>query len=239
MVYRRYIASGRDQLLEAARRLLADRPGHEPSTRELYEAAGVAAPTLYHHFGDKEGLLKAVVEDAFAAYLERKRGVPRTGDLLADFAAGWDMHIGFGVENPVLYALMHKGADGRGTQAAQTAEAELRRGLERLAGAGLLRMPVDEAAELTAAMAIGCVTQLNRDQGSASGPLAHSMRAALISELTGLSPGRDDAAEAVRLLLARLSTAPELFTPAEGALLRQWLLTIAQPLKPAPGHEGT
>jgi AcrR family transcriptional regulator len=215
--------------MEAARSLLAAHPDREPSTRDLYEAAGVAPPTLYHHFGTKDGLLEAVVEEAFSAYLERKRAVPQTGDLLADFAAGWDMHIGFGVENPVLYSLMYGGQlmnggqQGRRSQSARTAEAELRRGLERLAAAGLLRIGVDEALAVTTAMAIGCVTQLIHGGGSATGPLARTIRAALLSELTGQSADRDGAAQAARLLLSRLGSAPGLFTPAEEALLRQWL----------------
>jgi AcrR family transcriptional regulator len=227
-VYRWYMTSGRSRLVEAARSLLAEHPEREPSTRELYEVAGVAPPTLYHHFGTKAGLLEAVVEEAFSAYLERKRGVPRTGDLLTDFAAGWDMHIGFGVENPVLYALMHGREEGQRPRAAQTAEAELRRGLERLADAGLLRIGVDEAVAVTTAMAIGCVTQLIHDGGSATGPVARSMRAALMSELTGHSPERDDAGHAARLLLARLGSVSGLFTPAEEALLRQWLHTLGK-----------
>jgi pyridoxine 4-dehydrogenase len=185
------MTSGRESLLRAARSLLAQRPDHEPSTRELYEAAGVAAPTLYHHFGDKAGLLQAVAEEAFAAYLDRKRAVPRTGNLLADFEAGWDMHIGFGVENPVLYELMYRGTDGRRAPAAQTAATELRRGLDRMAGAGLLQMPVDQAVALTTAMAIGCVTQLNHDRAPVTGPLARSMRTALVSQLTAQSPERN------------------------------------------------
>jgi AcrR family transcriptional regulator len=218
--------SGKMRLMEAARSLLAEHPEREPSTRELYEAAGVAPPTLYHHFGTKDGLLEAVVEEAFSAYLERKRGVRRTGDLLVDFAAGWDMHIGFGVENPVLYRLMYGREEGRRSRAAQAAEAELRRGLERLAGAGLLRTGVDEALAVTTAMAIGCVTQLVHDEGSAIGPVARSMRAALMSELTGHSPESNEVDQAARLLLARLGSVPELFTPAEEALLRQWLQAV-------------
>ena len=221
--------------MEAARSLLAEHPEREPSTRELYEAAGVAPPTLYHHFGTKDGLLEAVVEEAFSSYLERKRGVPRTGDLLIDFAAGWDMHIGFGVENPVLYALMYGREEGRRSRAAQTAEAELRRGLEQLAGAGLLRIGVNEAMAVTTAMAVGCVTQLVHGGGSATGPLARSMRAALMSELTGHSPERNDADQAARLLLARLGSVPGLFTPAEEGLLRQWLHTLARHFESVPG----
>jgi len=192
--------------MEAARSLLAEHPQREPSTRELYEAAGVAPPTLYHHFGTKDGLLEAVAEEAFSSYLERKRGVPLTGDLFTDFAAGWDMHIGFGVENPVLYALMYGREEGRQSRAAQTAEAELRRGLEQLADAGLLRIGVHEAMAVTTAMAIGCVTQLVHGGGSATGPVARLMRAALVSELTGHSPERNDAGQAARI---RLHGAPK------------------------------
>ncbi|MGC4963444.1 TetR/AcrR family transcriptional regulator [Gordonia sp. DT101] len=220
--------SGKARLVAAAQSLLAEHPHREPSTRELYEAAGVAAPTLYHHFGDKDGLLQVVTEDAFTAYLERKRAVPRSGDLLVDFAAGWDMHIGFGVEHPVLYALMHDREEERSTRAAQIAEEELRRGLERLAEAGLLRMDVDEATALTMAMAIGCVTQLNHSGGSATGPLARSMCRALLSELTGRSSEPTDAEQAARLLLARLGSAAVLFTQAEEALLRQWLRVLTE-----------
>jgi AcrR family transcriptional regulator len=226
--------SGRGRLIEAARSMLKEQPWRVPSTRELYEAAGVAAPTLYHHFGDKGGLLQAVTEEAFADYLERKRAVPRTGDLLADFAAGWDMHVGFGVANPALYGIMYGRADRQQSRAAQTAEAELRRGLERLADAGLLRIGVDEATALTTAMAIGCVTRLIHEGGSADGPLAETMRAALMFELTGQRQHLDPIDDAAALLSARLGSAPGLFTAAEEALLRQWLRTLIEHATPLP-----
>ena len=174
----------------------------------------------------------------FSAYLERKRGVPLTGDLLTDFAAGWDMHIGFGVENPVRYALMYAREEGRRSRAAQTAEAQLRRGLEQLASAGLLRIGVNAAVAVTTAMAIGCVTQLIHGGGAVTGPVARSMRAALMSELTGHSPERNDTGPAARLLLARLGSAPGLFTPAEEALLRQWLHTLSEHFGAMPGDAG-
>lgn len=212
--------------------LLTEQPGRVPSTRELYEAAGVAAPTLYHHFGDKGGLLQAVTEQAFADYLERKHSVPRTDDLLADFAAGWDMHVGFGVANPALYEFMYARADRHQSHAAQTAEAELRQGLERLADADLLRIGVDDATALTTAMAIGCVTRLIHDGGSADGPLAETMRAALMFELTGQRQQLDPIDDAAAQLLARLGSTPGLFTAAEEALLRQWLRTLIENAAP-------
>lgn len=220
--------------MDAARSLLADHPEREPSTREIYEMSGVAAPTLYHHFKDKDGLLEVVVEEVFAAYLERKRAVPVTGDLLVDFAAGWEMHVGFGLENPVLYAFMFGPQKGQLSPTAQHAEAELRSGLERLAKAGILQLGLDEAAELTMAMAIGCVTQLIRNGGSATGRMAQSMLAALISQLTGQAAKRDAADSAARTLLARLDAISGPFTPAETAMLGQWLRALVSHLEASP-----
>ena len=231
-MYHRYMDSGRQRLIAAARSLLAEHPDSEPSTRELYELAGVAAPTLYHHFGTKEGLMEAVVEQAFSAYLERKNTVPDTGDLLADFAAGWDMHIDFGVQNPVLYRLMYGRAGGRRCGAAQKADAELRRQLTRFADEGLLQISVEEAVEVTTAMAIGCVMQLTHHGSLATEFISQTIRAALIAKLIGWPAQRDDAGHAARLLLSQISSAADLFTPTEEALLRQWLRTIAEHFDP-------
>jgi hypothetical protein len=60
------------------------------------------------------------------------------------------------------------------------------------------------------------------------------MRAALMSELTGHSPERNDAGQAARLLLARLGSVPGLFTPAEEGLLRQWLRTLTRHFESMP-----
>ncbi|EPD83240.1 hypothetical protein HMPREF1529_02613 [Microbacterium sp. oral taxon 186 str. F0373] len=219
-----HMESGRERLLSAATTLLSQHPEREPSTRELYQAAGVAAPTLYHHFGTKEGLLDTVVEHAFADYLERKRGMLRTGDLLADFAVGWDLHIEFGVANPVLYALMY---GPRPSRAAATADAELRRGLERLAAEGLLRVPVEDAAAATTATAVGCVTMLNRLHASPTASWARDMRASLIAQITGQPRNEITQEQAARALLVRLASPGMSFTPAEAALLRQWLTVLA------------
>ena len=52
----------RTRIVEAAAGLLANAADVDISTRAACEAAGVTAPTLYHHFGDKQGLLAAVVD---------------------------------------------------------------------------------------------------------------------------------------------------------------------------------
>jgi len=59
-----------------------------------------------------------------------------------------------------------------------------------------------------------------------------------VTELTGHSPERNDAGQAARLLLARLGSVPGLFTPAEEALLRQWLHTLTRHFESMPGDAG-
>ncbi|WP_066516761.1 TetR/AcrR family transcriptional regulator [Curtobacterium ammoniigenes] len=223
--------SGRTRLLDAARELLTAHPELEPTTRDLYETAGVAAPTLYHHFGTKEGLLDVVVEQAFTEYLERKKGIMRSGDLVVDFAAGWDLHVAFGVDNPVLYALMY--APGRTSDAAATADELLRAGLQRMNDAGLLRIDVDTAVVMTTGMAVGCVSQLNRLRRPATDPTADAMRSALLAALTTV-PSRQRGTEtaatpprAARLLIDEVAAQDAQFTAAESALFIQWLHRIA------------
>jgi TetR/AcrR family transcriptional regulator len=53
-------SGGRERLLKAAVRLFATRGYAATSVRDIVGAAGVTAPTLYHHFGNKEGLFLAI-----------------------------------------------------------------------------------------------------------------------------------------------------------------------------------
>jgi AcrR family transcriptional regulator len=103
----------RERIIAAAAGLLGGGGLEAVSTRAVCEAAGVRAPTLYHHFGDKEGLLEAVVADGFARYLAAKRGVPASDDPIANLKRGWDEHVAFGVANAAVYALMFPSIDSR------------------------------------------------------------------------------------------------------------------------------
>ena len=58
--------SGRAGILAVARRLFMTRGYRAVTTREIAEAVGVTQPALYHHFGGKEALYIAVLEDDLA-----------------------------------------------------------------------------------------------------------------------------------------------------------------------------
>src|SRR3569833_2632471 len=64
-------ARTRAQLVEVAARVLATEGPEAVPTRSIALAAGVQAPTIFRLFGDKNGLLVAVVEDGFASFLAR------------------------------------------------------------------------------------------------------------------------------------------------------------------------
>jgi AcrR family transcriptional regulator len=57
-------AERRQQIIDAARRLYADRPYEDVSTVELAAAAGVARGLINHYFGDKRELFLAVMRDS-------------------------------------------------------------------------------------------------------------------------------------------------------------------------------
>jgi AcrR family transcriptional regulator len=78
----------RERLLRAAVAVF-DRKGYAAaSVREIVEQAGIAKPALYYHFGSKEGILVAILEEG-ARQFERalSRAVERSGTAHERLAA--------------------------------------------------------------------------------------------------------------------------------------------------------
>ncbi len=73
--------TARDAILRAARNLFTSKGFASTAVREICQEAGVTAPVLYYHFGSKEGLFEAVVEDTltldgFHALLRQEVAAP-------------------------------------------------------------------------------------------------------------------------------------------------------------------
>lgn len=58
-------AAGKERILEAARHYFADHAFAEVGISQVLERSKTGAPTLYHHFDDKEGLYVVWAEGAF------------------------------------------------------------------------------------------------------------------------------------------------------------------------------
>lgn len=117
------------------------------TTRAVCEAAGVKSPTLYHHFGDKDGLAAALVRRGLAEFMARKRAMPDGDDPMQQLRAGWDQTVDFALKRPALYALY---ADQLRTQPelAADAYAQMRGRIQRLVDRGVFKTGVDEACRV-------------------------------------------------------------------------------------------
>lgn len=88
-------------LLKTAARLFAAKGYDGTSTREIVEAAGVTKPTLYYHFGSKEGLGRALVMEPLQRLIDRLRDLLDSGeDPRATLEAVLAEHFAFCVEDP-------------------------------------------------------------------------------------------------------------------------------------------
>jgi AcrR family transcriptional regulator len=220
----------RAQLVEVAGELLASQGPDAVTTRSVALAAGVQAPTIYRLFGDKSGLLDAVVEHGWASYVASKPPVGADADPVEGLRAGWELHVGFGLANPELFRLMHTVCtpDGQATAAAGIRMLQAR--LHRVAQAGRLRVTERRAAGLIHAVGTGVVfTLIDQAEGERDETLAdtawESVCAAILTDAsTAAITGPAAAAVTLRAALPGLTT----LTAAERALLGDWLDRIAE-----------
>jgi AcrR family transcriptional regulator len=219
--------STRDRLLLAAGQLLHEADGGAVSTRAICERAGVQAPTLYHHFGSKQGLLDAVVNYGFTQYVQ----APETGgDPVARIREGWDRHVAYGLENPAFYVLLYGQIEpGVPCNLTSSAEAMLLELFTPLARAGRLRVEATEAARQFAAAGSGVTLSLiAQPEGARDLAMSTQVRDAVLAGLLtdGPAAGSSTSALAVALSTALADDVDEL-TTTERQLLREWLHRLA------------
>ncbi|MFK0250832.1 TetR/AcrR family transcriptional regulator [Amycolatopsis azurea] len=219
----------KDRMVRAAAELLLDGGREALSTRAVSAAAGVQAPTLYRTFGDKDGLLDAVATYGFQSYLCQKHHLGETADPVADLRRGWNLHVEFGLSQPAFYMLMY--GEPRVREARKEADAMLRRIVERIAEAGRLRIPVEQAAQLVHATGMGVILSLiasppeDRDQD-----LITTAREHVIATITtdSADAASDIPSRAIALKAALEKEPGDALTPAEHAMLAEWLDRIAR-----------
>ena len=94
-------------ILNAALQLFAARGYDAVGVQEIVEAAGITKPTLYHYYGSKQGLLKALLEtyqqpltEAVQTAADYHGDLPRTLELLTE------AYFTFARQNPVFYRML-------------------------------------------------------------------------------------------------------------------------------------
>lgn len=227
------------RLLKAAAELLADSAGGPVSTRQITKLAGVTAPTLYHHFGDKEGLFNAVIDAGFEEYVAGEHNFVASGRPLEDVRQIWDNHLKFGLDNPQLYSVMF-GNIRPESRPVRVAEAEgfMQEMLDKAAVAGQLCVSPKEAARSILAANVGVTLMLISEPAEQRNfDLSDMTREAVISAVSSATELSSAAAPvgassvvvaAIALNAALESSHPEQLTTTELKLFLEWLHRISK-----------
>ncbi|MBZ6104965.1 TetR/AcrR family transcriptional regulator [Streptomyces olivaceus] len=219
----------RQRVVEAAIGLLTRGGRDAVTTRAVAEAAGLQPPAIYRLFGDKDGLLDAVAEHGFTAFLASKRIDPDPPDPIADLRAGWDVAVEFGLANPALYTLMYAEPTRAESAAFRTGMGVLMGRIRRLAAGGWLRVDEELAAQIIHATARGAVlTWLSLPEERRDPALLTTLRESMVAAVTVDQPavrgsGPAGAARALRAALPEQT----LLSEAEQRLLTEWLGRLA------------
>ncbi|SFW68859.1 TetR/AcrR family transcriptional regulator [Amycolatopsis australiensis] len=219
--------STRDRLLLAAGQLLHEAGGGPVSTRAICERAGVQAPTLYHHFGSKQGLLDAVVNYGFTQYVQAPAA---EGDPVDRIRAGWDRHVEYGLENPRFYVLLYGQIEpGVPCNLTSSAEAMLLELFTPLARDGRLRVEAEEAARQFAAANSGVTLSLiAQPEDRRDLAMSVQVRESVLAGLLAGPPAEDSSVGGLAVALSTaLADDVEQLTTTERQLLREWLHRLA------------
>ncbi len=151
----------RRAILEATQALLIEGGFERISIRRVSERCGFKAPTIYHHFHDKTGLIDALLEERFSELLERLQRVPRRVDPAEYLRALARAFLEFGLENPSHYALLSAPRLERSDllPSAEAARELVFGALSEVAKTGALRTPdLESAFQLTWVVLHGVVS---------------------------------------------------------------------------------
>ena len=237
----------RTRIIGAAAALLAKSVDGDVSTREICDAAGVTAPTLYHYFGDKETLLRAVVDFGWTNFLESKRTVAAVvhdhiGD---DIRAGWYNHIEFAQKNPNFYRLMWSPGVAPNSVALREAHQMLYDRMKLGASRGQLRVSPAMAARIVMSATVGAALALiTQPEHYTDDSFAKQLLEAVIASVTmdaaargrprsrRAAPQSTTIASVAATLSSKLESDANPLKPAERQLMQQWLTALADTAAP-------
>ena len=108
----------RRQILEAARKLLAETGNGDLNLGDLAAVAGIGRTTLYEYFRDRDDLIASLVEDALpgviAELVGRMDQAKSPDELLLDLA---ELVVEFVATDPILGVILHREVPRLGSNA--------------------------------------------------------------------------------------------------------------------------
>jgi AcrR family transcriptional regulator len=96
----------RDKILNCALELFAKRGFDAVGVQELADAAGLKKPTLYHYFGSKSGLLRSLLTENFAPFIDKvEKAADYRGDVTTSLRGIANIYFEYARSHPTLYRL--------------------------------------------------------------------------------------------------------------------------------------
>lgn len=144
----------RDEILSAAVRVIdgADSEA-EVSLRRIAREAGIAAPSVYAHFKDRDRVLEAVAESSWVQVSDEIAAqVQAVTDPRQRLLIGCRVYVSFAQRHPLRYALMTQ--DGHAPPAARQALAVVTRGLLACRGQPPDAVPDPVSGRIAAALSV-------------------------------------------------------------------------------------
>jgi len=174
----------RRAILDAAEHLLATVGEAGLSIREVCARAGVTAPTIYHHFGDKAALVARVVDDCFADFDRAFAHRAAPHDPVEALRWSFDRYVEYGLRHPTHYRLMFGTRLQRPSAAGLASYDRLRRCVLAIADAGRLAAPLEDATAAFWASVHGVTSLLISGFWQPGTPAIALVRDAMIAQLT-------------------------------------------------------
>jgi AcrR family transcriptional regulator len=139
----------RRAILDATEALLLEAGGEAFGVRALAARCGYTAPTIYHYFGDKDGLIDALLEERFARLLAEVRTVPQGDDPLENLRGMLRAYLRFAERNPTFYRVILAGRDepDRSPPSVETTVETMMQPWEDLRAAGRLDVDPEAASQ--------------------------------------------------------------------------------------------
>lgn len=136
----------RSSILEAALALFAARGYDAIAVQEVVDAAAITKPTLYHYFGSKEGLLRALIDEYTASLLDAiEQAAAYDGDLVMNLRGIVQAYFAFAERRPtftrMLLSMQHAPAESQAGQAAATVNERIYRAVRDLFAVSLPHFP--------------------------------------------------------------------------------------------------
>lgn len=129
--------NNRQNILETALDLFSLQGFEATGIQEIVDKAGISKPTMYHYFGNKRGLLDAIIEEyGRKMFLVIEQGTAYNHDLVMNLTVLTREMINFALANQAFYrlfsALATTGPGSQGYAASQALRDSIHDSLEEL-----------------------------------------------------------------------------------------------------------